>query len=90
MTTATQVRLGISVSRKVGGAVERNAVKRGAQRGILVARREAARAVTTSSSSLAPTPPAWWSARAPAAVAAALEELISEAGLAAEPSRLNA
>ena len=76
-----QVRLGISVSRKVGGAVERNAVKRGLKeafwsfdaklpRGydfVLVARPDAGDLVERDG---------------PGAVAAALEELIAEAGLA--------
>jgi ribonuclease P protein component len=76
-----QVRLGISVSRKVGGAVERNAVKRGLKeafwsfdarlpRGydfVLVARPDAGDLVERDGSG---------------AVAAALEELIAEAGLA--------
>ena len=75
-----QVRLGISVSRRVGSAVERNAVKRGLReafwsfderlsRGhdvVLVARPDAAGLVEREG---------------PAAVAAALEELVSEAGL---------
>jgi len=74
-----EVRLGISVSRKVGGAVERNAVKRGLReafwsfddklpRGhdfVLVARPDAAGLVEREG---------------PGAVAAALEGLISEAG----------
>jgi ribonuclease P protein component len=76
-----QVRLGISVSRKVGGAVERNAVKRGLREAfwsfdqrlprdhdfVLVARPDAAGLVERDG---------------PGAVATALEELISEAGLA--------
>lgn len=76
-----QVRLGISVSRKVGGAVERNAVKRGLREAfwsfdqrlprdhdfVLVARPDAAGLVEREG---------------PGAVATALEELISEAGLA--------
>jgi ribonuclease P protein component len=76
-----QVRLGISVSRRVGGAVERNAVKRGLReafwsfdeqlpRGhdfVLVARPDAAALVEREG---------------PGAVANALEELVSEAGLA--------
>jgi ribonuclease P protein component len=76
-----QVRLGISVSRKVGGAVERNAVKRGLREAfwsfdqrlprdhdfVLVARPDAAGLVDREG---------------PGAVATALEELISEAGLA--------
>jgi len=76
-----QVRLGISVSRKVGGAVERNAVKRGLREAfwsfdqrlprdydfVLVARPDAADLVEREG---------------PGAVATALEELISEAGLA--------
>ena len=75
-----QVRLGISVSRKVGGAVERNAVKRGLRDAfwafderlprdhdfVLVARPDAAGLVDREG---------------PGAVATALEELISEAGL---------
>lgn len=75
-----EVRLGISVSRKVGGAVERNAVKRGLReafwsfddrlpRGhdfVLVARPDAARLVERDG---------------PGAVGTALEELVSEAGL---------
>jgi ribonuclease P protein component len=76
-----QVRLGVSVSRKVGGAVERNAVKRGLReafwsfdsklpRGydfVLVARPDAGGLVERDG---------------PGAVATALEELIAEAGLA--------
>jgi ribonuclease P protein component len=76
-----QVRLGISVSRKVGGAVERNAVKRALReafwsfderlpRGhdfVLVARPDAAGLVEREG---------------PAAVATALEELVSQAGQA--------
>jgi ribonuclease P protein component len=76
-----QVRLGISVSRKVGGAVERNAVKRGLReafwsfderlpRGhdfVLVARPDAAGLVEREG---------------PGAVATALEELVSQAGQA--------
>ena len=76
-----QVRLGISVSRKVGGAVERNAVKRGLREAfwsfdqrlprdhdfVLVARPDAAGLLEREG---------------PGAVATALEELISEAGLA--------
>ena len=79
MTTTSEVRLGISVSRKVGGAVERNAVKRGLReafwsfderlpRGhdfVLVARPDAAGLVEREG---------------PGAVATALEELVSEAG----------
>jgi ribonuclease P protein component len=75
-----QVRLGISVSRRVGGAVERNAVKRGLgeafwsfddqlPRGhdfVLVARPDAAGLVKREG---------------PGAVATALEELIGQAGL---------
>jgi ribonuclease P protein component len=75
-----QVRLGISVSRRVGGAVERNAVKRGLKeafwsfderlpRGhdfVLVARPDAAGLVEREG---------------PGAVATTLEGLISEAGL---------
>jgi ribonuclease P protein component len=78
-----QVRLGISVSRRVGSAVERNAVKRGLRdafwsfderlpRGhdfVLVARPDAAGLVEREG---------------PGAVAAALEELVSEAGLTGE------
>ena len=74
-----EVRLGVSVSRKVGGAVERNAVKRGLReafwsfderlpRGhdfVLVARPDAAGLVEREG---------------PGAVATALEGLISEAG----------
>ncbi|MEK6326714.1 MAG: ribonuclease P protein component [Actinomycetota bacterium] len=76
-----QVRLGISVSRKVGGAVERNAVKRGLKEAfwsfdsrlprdhdfVLVARPDAAALVEREG---------------PGAVATALGELIAEAGLA--------
>jgi ribonuclease P protein component len=76
-----QVRLGISVSRRVGGAVERNAVKRGLReafwsfderlpRGhdfVLVARPDAAGLVEREG---------------PGAVANALEELVSQAGAA--------
>jgi ribonuclease P protein component len=75
-----QIRLGISVSRKVGGAVERNAVKRGLKeafwsfdsmlpRGydfVLVARPDAVGLVEREGHT---------------AVANALEELVSEAGL---------
>jgi ribonuclease P protein component len=75
-----QVRLGVSVSRKVGGAVERNAVKRALReafwslddtlpRGhdfVLVARPDAAGLVERDG---------------PAGVATALEQLASEAGL---------
>jgi ribonuclease P protein component len=75
------VRLGISVSRKVGGAVERNAVKRGLRDAfwsfdsrlprdhdfVLVARPDAAGLLERGG---------------PGAVATALEELIAESGLA--------
>ena len=75
-----QVRLGISVSRRVGGAVDRNAVKRALReafwsfderlpRGhdfVLVARPDAAGLVEREG---------------PGAVASALAELVSEAGL---------
>jgi ribonuclease P protein component len=74
-----EVRLGVSVSRKVGGAVERNAVKRGLREAfwsfeerlprrhdfVLVARPDAAGLVEREG---------------PGAVATALEGLISEAG----------
>ena len=76
-----ELRLGISVSRKVGGAVERNAVKRGLKEAfwsfdsrlprdhdfVLVARPDAAGLLEREG---------------PGAVATALEELIAESGLA--------
>ena len=76
-----EVRLGISVSRKVGGAVERNAVKRGLKEAfwafdsrlprdhdfVLVARPDAAGLLEREG---------------PGAVATALEQLIAESGLA--------
>ena len=82
-----EVRLGVSVSRKVGGAVERNAVKRALReafwsldaalpRGhdfVLVARPDVAGLVEREGTG---------------GVATALEELVAEAGLRAEPSNL--
>ena len=60
-----EVRLGVSVSRKVGGAVERNAVKR-ALREAFWSLGDALPLATTSCWSRGPTSPGWSSARAPA------------------------
>ena len=74
-----EVRLGVSVGRKVGGAVERNKVKRAMREAFWSLSDRACPPVTTSSSSAAPAWPIWSTARAPKGSANRSRRLLDEA-----------